>query len=179
MEVEVYFQGFSQSLGWGVSLYVSSMLISTIVYGCSKCLISLWINHPASFHATEKANWGCSSTSDEGFMSHVPRAGSCRLHWSPFHRQQSSNLNVFSSSPSLFFEHYQTSVSSGQFFFSFLIKKKNKKQKTVNWRTGALQCCVDFCHTSAWISHGYRYVPSLLNLPPTSHPIPPLSVVTE
>ena len=39
-----------------------------------------------------------------------------------------------------------------------------------NWRIIALQCCVGLCHTSTWISHRYTHVPSLLNLPPTSHP---------
>ena len=43
----------------------------------------------------------------------------------------------------------------------------------------ALQFCVAFCHTPAWVSHRYIYVPSLLNLPPTSCPFPPLKVVTE
>ena len=38
---------------------------------------------------------------------------------------------------------------------------------------------VDFCHTSASISHRYTFVLSLLNLHPTSHPIPPLQVITE
>ena len=37
-----------------------------------------------------------------------------------------------------------------------------------NWRIIALQYCVGFCHTAAWISHRYTYVPSLWNLPPTS-----------
>ena len=27
-----------------------------------------------------------------------------------------------------------------------------------------LQYCISFCHTSAWISHKYTYVPSLVNL---------------
>ena len=44
-----------------------------------------------------------------------------------------------------------------------------------NWRIIALQYCVSFCHTSTWISHGYTHVPSLWNLPPASHPIPPPS----
>ena len=44
-----------------------------------------------------------------------------------------------------------------------------------NWGIIALQYCVDFCHITTWISHKCTYVPSLLNLPPTSHPIPPLS----
>ena len=43
-----------------------------------------------------------------------------------------------------------------------------------NWRIIALQCCAGFCHTSTWISHRYTYVPSLLNLLPTSLSIPPL-----
>ena len=37
-----------------------------------------------------------------------------------------------------------------------------------NWRIVALQYCIDFCHTTMWISHKYIYVPSLLNLPPTT-----------
>ena len=48
-----------------------------------------------------------------------------------------------------------------------------------NWRILSLQCCVGFCHTVMWISHRYTYVPSLLNLPPTSQPFPPLWVFTE
>ena len=43
----------------------------------------------------------------------------------------------------------------------------------------ALPYCAGFCHTSTWISHQHTHVPSLLNLPPTSHPIPPLQAVTE
>jgi len=39
----------------------------------------------------------------------------------------------------------------------------------------ALQYCVDFCQTSPW----YTYVLSLLNLSPTSLPIPQLQVVTQ
>ena len=43
-----------------------------------------------------------------------------------------------------------------------------------NWNIIALQCCIDSCHISAWISHRYTYVLSLLNLLPTSYPLPPL-----
>jgi len=49
-----------------------------------------------------------------------------------------------------------------------------------NWTTkcftlfyNASQCCVGFCHTTTWISHKYAYIPSLLSLPPNSHPSPP------
>ena len=48
-----------------------------------------------------------------------------------------------------------------------------------NWRIIALQCCVCFCHTTTWISHMYTYVLPLLNLPPTTAPIPPLKIVLE
>ena len=48
-----------------------------------------------------------------------------------------------------------------------------------NWRIPTLQYYIGFCHTSTWISHRCTYVPSLVNLPPTSHSIPPLEVVTE
>lgn len=36
------------------------------------------------------------------------------------------------------------------------------------WRIIALQYCVSFCHTSTRIRRPCTYVPSLLNLPPTS-----------
>ena len=49
----------------------------------------------------------------------------------------------------------------------------------VNWRIIAFQYCVGFCHTMSWISHKVTYVPSLLNLSPTFHTIPPLWGITE
>ena len=42
-----------------------------------------------------------------------------------------------------------------------------------------LQYCVGFCHTLTWISHRYTYVPSLLNLLPTSRSVAPLYVVPK
>ena len=36
-----------------------------------------------------------------------------------------------------------------------------------------------FCHTPAWIDIRYRYVPSILNLPPISHPITPPSRLSQ
>ena len=48
-----------------------------------------------------------------------------------------------------------------------------------NWRIIALQFCFAFYQTSTWISHRFTYVPSHLNNPPTSLPIPPLWVVTQ
>ena len=49
------------------------------------------------------------------------------------------------------------------------------------WRITAIQYYADFCHASAWISHGYTYVPCLLNIPHTSTPSHPsrLSENTE
>ena len=43
-----------------------------------------------------------------------------------------------------------------------------------NWLMIALQYWFDFCHTLTWINHSYTYVPSLLNLPPTSRSFLPL-----
>ena len=40
-----------------------------------------------------------------------------------------------------------------------------------NWRITVLQYRVGLCHASTWISHRYTYIPFVLNLPPTSHPI--------
>ena len=42
-----------------------------------------------------------------------------------------------------------------------------------NWRVIALQCCVSFCYITTCISHMYRYIPSLLDLPRTSPPSHP------
>ena len=44
-----------------------------------------------------------------------------------------------------------------------------------NWDIVTLQCYVGFCCTVKWISYVCSYIPSLLELPPTSspHPIPP------
>ena len=42
------------------------------------------------------------------------------------------------------------------------------------WRIIALQYFVVFCQTSTWISYRCTYIPSLLNFPPISLPIPPL-----
>ena len=45
------------------------------------------------------------------------------------------------------------------------LKKKVFIDGKFNWWIIALQYCVDFCQTSAWIIHRYIYVPSFLNLP--------------
>ena len=45
------------------------------------------------------------------------------------------------------------------------------------WRIIALQSFVIFCQTSAWISHRYTYIPSLLNLPPISLPTYPSRLI--
>ena len=37
-----------------------------------------------------------------------------------------------------------------------------------HWRIIALQSSGDLCHTSTQISHNYKYMPSLLSLPPAS-----------
>ena len=43
-----------------------------------------------------------------------------------------------------------------------------------NWRITALQCCLSFCRTTAWIHVMYAWTRSLLSLPPTP-PSPPRS----
>ena len=58
-------------------------------------------------------------------------------------------------------------------------KAKRVQVTFFNWRIIALQYWFHFCHTSTWISHRCTYGPSLLHLPPTSHCLPPLWVVTE
>ena len=39
-----------------------------------------------------------------------------------------------------------------------------------NTKMIALQCCVDFCHTSSWVSHRFTHVLSLLPPATPSHP---------
>ena len=59
--------------------------------------------------------------------------------------------------------------------YSLLIFKNatDLKKFFFNWSIITLQNFVVFCQTSTWIGHRYTYVPSLLNLPSTSHPIAP------
>ena len=61
------------------------------------------------------------------------------------------------ASPYVVFSH----ILSQFFFFLF------------NWWIIAIQYHAGFCHTSTWISHRYTYGPSLLDLPPIAHLIPP------
>ena len=56
-------------------------------------------------------------------------------------------------------------------YFLFLIKKKK-----INWRIVALQNVVVFCHTSTRVRHKCTHVPSLLDFPPISLPIPHFSL---
>ena len=60
------------------------------------------------------------------------------------------------------------SLLTCQFFFLFLINYSFYR------RIIALQDFSVFCQTSTRISHEYTYIPSLLNLPLTSLPTPPL-----
>ena len=59
-------------------------------------------------------------------------------------------------------------------FINMYIKHTRFFNLFFNWRIIALQNVVAFCQTSTWISYRYTYSPSLLNLPPIFHPIPPL-----
>ena len=67
------------------------------------------------------------------------------------------------------------------FFFFNVIKMASlcpsiiiifKKLFIFNWSIITLQYCVGFWHTPTCISHSFTYTPSLLNLPPISHPCP-------
>ena len=74
-----------------------------------------------------------------------------------------------------------------QFFKAIMLQLKSKLEKDAlsmfylflkfsfifNWRIVTLQYGDGFYHTSTWIGHRHTHVPSLLNLPPTSLPIPP------
>ena len=56
-----------------------------------------------------------------------------------------------------------TRILVNRYFFKFIF----------NWPIIALHYCVGFCLMPTWISLKHTYVPSLLNLPPTSRPSHP------
>ena len=63
-------------------------------------------------------------------------------------------------------------------YFTFLLFQLFKKINLFfNWRVIAFQNFAVFCQTSTWISHGYTYILSLLNLLPISLPMPPFRLV--
>ena len=80
---------------------------------------------------------------------------------SPLHRQVDSLLLTHPGSHTLLYMDLNVLTWRSLFL---------KEVFTFTCRVIALQYCVGFCHTSTWISHRYTYVPSLLNLPPTSRP---------
>ena len=62
------------------------------------------------------------------------------------------------------------SCSNWFWFVWFLFFKHNFLKFIFSWRKIALQCCVDFCHTTAWISHKYTYILSPPE-PSSHHPL--------
>ena len=71
---------------------------------------------------------------------------------------EANQISLIPSREVFFFLNYSL-------FFKIVIKNI-----CCNWLMTALQYWFDICHTSTWINHRYTYVPSLLNLPRTSHP---------
>ena len=83
-------------------------------------------------------------------------------------RQLYSTESFFPGAASWKFFHLRyifEGVARFFFFFFFYILF------IFNWKIITLQYCVGLYHTLTGAGHRYTYVPSLFNLPPTSHPI--------
>ena len=105
-------------------------------------------------HGFQHARLPCPSLTPKTCSNSCPLSQWC-------HPTTSSSVVPFSSC-------LQSFPALGSSFFFLLINL------FFNLRIIALQNFVVFCQTSAWISHRYTYIPSLLNLSPISLPIPPL-----
>ena len=66
-----------------------------------------------------------------------------------------------------------------EYFFSYFFLDLYKFLSEIPHYFLFLNFFIGFCYTSTWITHRNTCVSSLLNLPPTSHPIPSPYVVTE
>ena len=91
------------------------------------------------------------------------------------HSDPFSNVESFTEMPFLITLSITTAhLFLSPYYFLLLLKFLVIYLFILNWRIVAWPYCVSFCHISTWISHRCMHVTFLLNLIPTSHPIPPL-----
>ena len=104
-------------------------------------------------------------------LPHKSHCESSIIRWKIFNcKMEKLTTSILSTK----YSHYKSYKT-----IKFLFKTPKLFIFIFSWRIIALQYCVCFCHIPTWINHMYTYVPSLLNLPPTSQPIPPLEIVRE
>ena len=146
-------------------LYICTQLLSLFIY----CWTSRLFPCPGYCKKYCNVNWATCDFLNYGFLRYMPSSGIAGR----FILSLLRNIHtVFQNGYINLHPHQQCRRVPHPLYCLLFIYLLNLF--IFNWRIIALQNFVVFRQTSTRINHKYTYVPSLLNLPPNSLPIPPL-----